>query len=177
MKKIMELLQNMKAKNEKKDNKGFSLVELIIVIAIMAILVGIVGTQVLPYINKSKEAKDFQIINSYGTAATTAYSSNAEKVTDNVTVDVYTDKTSSDAAKKALANEIITLTGYDTIAELTAKMGSKDGKNIAKIKIVFDIKDVAAAGSTPATKSTKTITTQAYDSTDKPIFDPVVTQL
>ena len=25
MKKIMELLQNMKAKNEKKDNKGFSL--------------------------------------------------------------------------------------------------------------------------------------------------------
>lgn len=27
MKKIMELLQNMKAKNEKKDNKGFSLVE------------------------------------------------------------------------------------------------------------------------------------------------------
>ena len=43
MKKIMEMLQNMKAKNEKKDNKGFSLVELIIVIAIMAILVGIVG--------------------------------------------------------------------------------------------------------------------------------------
>ena len=86
MKKIMELLQNMKAKNEKKDNKGFSLVELIIVIAIMAILVGIVGTQVLPYINKSKEAKDFQIINSYGTAATTAYSSNAEKTTAATTI-------------------------------------------------------------------------------------------
>ena len=177
MKKIMEMLQNMKAKNEKKDNKGFSLVELIIVIAIMAILVGIVGTQVLPYINKSKEAKDLQIINSYGTAATTAYASNAETVTDNVTVDVYTDKTSSNAAKKALANEIITLTGYETIDKLTDKMGSKDGKNIAKIEIVFDIKDVAAAGSTPAKTSTKTITTQAYDSSNKPIFDPVVTQL
>ena len=61
MKKIMELLQNMKAKNEKKDNKGFSLVELIIVIAIMAILVGIVGTQVIPYISKSKVAKDQQV--------------------------------------------------------------------------------------------------------------------
>ena len=58
MKKIMEMLQNMKAKNEKKDNKGFSLVELIIVIAIMAILVGVVGTQVIPYISKSKVAKD-----------------------------------------------------------------------------------------------------------------------
>ena len=64
MKKIMELLQNMKAKNEKKDNKGFSLVELIIVIAIMAILVGIVGTQVIPYISKSKVAKDQQVLNS-----------------------------------------------------------------------------------------------------------------
>lgn len=52
----------MKAKNEKKDNKGFSLVELIIVIAIMAILVGIVGTQVLPYIDKSRHAKDVQVL-------------------------------------------------------------------------------------------------------------------
>ena len=177
MKKIMEMLQNMKAKNEKKDNKGFSLVELIIVIAIMAILVGIDVTLVLHYINKSNEAKDLQIINSYGTAATTAYASNAETVTDNVTVDVYTDKTSSDAAKKALANEIITLTGYETIDKLTDKMGSKDGKKITKIEIVFDIKDVAAAGSTPEKKSTKTITTQAYDKDGHTVFDPVVTQL
>ena len=73
MKKIMELLQNMKAKNEKKDNKGFSLVELIIVIAIMAILVGIVGTQVIPYINKSKVAKDQQVLNSISTAAVADY--------------------------------------------------------------------------------------------------------
>ena len=101
MKKIMELLQNMKAKNEKKDNKGFSLVELIIVIAIMAILVGIVGTQVLPYINKSKEAKDFQIINSYGTAATTAYSSDAENVTADTTIIVYSDKNKDEKGKPA----------------------------------------------------------------------------
>ena len=82
MKKIMELLQNMKAKNEKKDNKGFSLVELIIVIAIMAILVGIVGTQVIPYINKSRKAKDIQQLSALCTAATTAYSSNASVCTD-----------------------------------------------------------------------------------------------
>ena len=77
MKKIMELLQNMKAKNEKKDNKGFSLVELIIVIAIMAILVGIVGTQVIPYIDKSRNAKDVQKLSGLCTDAMTAYSSNA----------------------------------------------------------------------------------------------------
>lgn len=179
MKKIMEMLQNMKAKNEKKDNKGFSLVELIIVIAIMAILVGIVGTQVLPYINKSKEAKDFQIINSYGTAATTAYSSNAEKVTNNVTVDVYGDKNSTDKVKKTLANEIITLTGYDDISKLTDKMGSKKGKDITKIEVVIDIKDVAAdaTAGTDDKVSTKTITTQAYDKDRNAVFDPVVTQL
>ena len=91
MKKIMELLQNMKAKNEKKDNKGFSLVELIIVIAIMAILVGIVGTQVIPYINKSKVSKDQQVLNSFSSAAVTAYAENAETMptTGTITVKVY----------------------------------------------------------------------------------------
>ena len=48
----MKMFERLQAK--KKDNKGFSLVELIIVIAIMAILVGVVGTQVVPYLNKSK---------------------------------------------------------------------------------------------------------------------------
>lgn len=66
----------------KKDNKGFSLVELIIVIAIMAILVGIVGSQVLPYLNKSREAKDQQILSGWVTAALSAYSANAAALTD-----------------------------------------------------------------------------------------------
>ncbi len=65
----------------KKDNKGFSLVELIIVIAIMAILVGIVGSQVLPYLNKSREAKDQQILSGWVTAALSAYSANAAECT------------------------------------------------------------------------------------------------
>ena len=168
MKKIMELLQNMKAKNEKKDNKGFSLVELIIVIAIMAILVGIVGTQVLPYINKSKEAKDFQIINSYGTAATTAYSSDAENVTADTTIIVYSDKNKDEKGKpaKSLETEIKTLTGYNTPDELKAKMGSKKGEKIKFVKVEISL-------------TKKTITTQAYEdeACTTPIFDKVVTQL
>lgn len=174
MKKIMELLQNMKAKNEKKDNKGFSLVELIIVIAIMAILVGIVGTQVLPYINKSKEAKDLQIINSYGTAATTAYSSNAEKCTDVTTVIITnTDSnTNTDATGKpagTLAQEIKDLTGYSTFSEFSDKMTSKKGKEIKAIKITID------------PKTEKKITTQAYSDescpSGKEVFDAVITEL
>lgn len=61
---------------KKLSNKGFSLVELIIVIAIMAILVGVVGTQVVPYIEKSREAKDYQVVSSLATAANTAFSQN-----------------------------------------------------------------------------------------------------
>lgn len=173
MKKIMEMLQNMKAKNEKKDNKGFSLVELIIVIAIMAILVGIVGTQVLPYINKSKEAKDFQIINSYGTAATTAYSSNAEKTTDVTVVDVYGSNTDADKKPAAtLEAEIIDLTGYADASKLQAKMGSKKGGTITHVTCTINPTN-AKSGDVEA----KTIVTQAYDKDGKKVFDAVVTQL
>lgn len=42
----------------KKDNKGFSLVELIIVIAIMAILIVVVAPQYLKYVEKSRISVD-----------------------------------------------------------------------------------------------------------------------
>lgn len=43
---------------EKMNNKGFSLVELIIVIAIMAVLVGVLAPQFLKYVESSRVQKD-----------------------------------------------------------------------------------------------------------------------
>ena len=139
MKKIMELLQNMKAKNEKKDNKGFSLVELIIVIAIMAILVGIVGTQVIPYIDKSRNAKDVQKLSGLCTDAMTAYSSNAATLD---ATSVYTIEIgdSVDVKKGGAADTETTLkdafeelNGIKKVSDL--KLESKAGKDVTKVTI------------------------------------------
>lgn len=143
MKKIMELLQNMKAKNEKKDNKGFSLVELIIVIAIMAILVGIVGTQVIPYINKSKVAKDQQVLNSISTAAVAAYSENGATgdviITDVFTAITGTGDTSNPA--EAIRQGILSSSGFDTLANFKKALGSDAGKVVKTVKVEFKAAD------------------------------------
>lgn len=55
-----------------KNNKGFSLVELIIVIAIMAILVGVMAPQLIKYIEKTNVSADTQVCDSVRTALTTA---------------------------------------------------------------------------------------------------------
>jgi len=57
-----------------KNNKGFSLVELIIVIAIMAILVGVIAPQLIKYIEKSRQSADIQLCDTVKTAIVTATS-------------------------------------------------------------------------------------------------------
>ncbi len=58
-------------KEQKMNNKGFSLVELIIVIAIMAVLIGVLAPQYLKYVEKSRQSADLDNVDSILSAVTT----------------------------------------------------------------------------------------------------------
>lgn len=72
---------------KQKNNKGFSLVELIVVIAIMAVLVGVLAPQLMKYVEKSREATDIQNCDSIASALK-AYYADKEDQTDDVTINV-----------------------------------------------------------------------------------------
>ncbi len=130
----------------KEDNKGFSLVELIIVIAIMAILIGVVALQVVPYLEKSRVGKDRQLVDSVYSAFQTGVAS-TEGITADVTITItdtsvtpaYNASPSTDAEK--ILNEMIPVLGADTtsgsgneIFDVTVgKLSSADAKSAKQI--------------------------------------------
>ncbi len=57
---------------KKKNNKGFSLVELIVVIAIMAVLVGVLAPQFIKYVESSRQSTDMQNVEQMKTAVEVA---------------------------------------------------------------------------------------------------------
>ena len=67
-------------KDKKKDNKGFTLVELVIVVAILAIVVGILAPQYTKYVEKSRKAADAANLENLVTAFKTAASDGTDQI-------------------------------------------------------------------------------------------------
>ena len=77
---------------KKLNNKGFSLVELIIVIAIMAVLVGVLAPQYLKYVEKSRESADLDNYRAIISAVQVYYTDPANTLTaDDYTITFGTD--------------------------------------------------------------------------------------
>ncbi len=60
------------------DNKGITLIELIIVIAIMGVLVGVISPMFVKYVDKSKKAKDVNTADQIAKAVNIAFVENPE---------------------------------------------------------------------------------------------------
>lgn len=81
----------------KTNNKGFSLVELIVVIAIMAILAAVAIPTFAGFIKKANEASDTSFLNDVAYTAEIAYSADVTKTVKTVTI---TEKETDKTAKK-----------------------------------------------------------------------------
>lgn len=132
---------------KKLNNKGFSLVELIIVIAIMAILVGVVGTQVIPYLENSRKAKDLQILSAWNTAAVSAYSTEAGSLDSTKTytftikqATALSDPAGTGGDKLAKTFKALTSPAFDgaTGYDFKTNMSSKSGKAIKEVTITIN---------------------------------------
>lgn len=129
----------------KKNNKGFSLVELIIVIAIMAILAGALAPALIKYINKSRRSTDIQNADTLRTSVQTAMSNPdaVDAITgDTTSFDSNDIKKASSSSDKFL-QEVQSVVGKTT---LTTKYKEKG--------CAFKI-DVDIASNTVVVKSTK----------------------
>ena len=132
----------------KKDDGGFSLVELIIVIAIMAILIGIVGMTVLPQIESARRATDAEVLSALLSESMEAWTQADACRNDmqfKVTVDsdygliISEDAGGGDEAR-AVYDKLLELEGMDEDAggKTNRKMKSSAGRGMEDVYIFFD---------------------------------------
>jgi len=138
--------RSMKGRFPSVDNRGFSLVELIIVTAIMAVLIGIVGTQVIPYLENARQAKDIQILTAYATAGVASYTYHADS-SDGVsdfTISVTSGGASGDVFSASIAqaddvaSEMKGLMGKDYVSNASSSFNSKAFKQTTTVDVFFD---------------------------------------
>ena len=140
--------------NKKKNNKGFSLVELVIVIAILAILVGILAPQYTKYVEKSRKAADasnmdeiVKTIKVYAADPANELPTGTYTVTMSDGTTAITQTGSTPEALTALQSEVVkTIPSYATTGIKSKKWG-KDG---AKASIVANV-EVLEDGGTSVT--------------------------
>jgi type IV pilus assembly protein PilA len=114
---------------KQRNNKGFTLVELIVVMAIMAILIGALAPQVVKYVEQARESKDMQVVSTVFTAVQTAIASSETTVADITQKDISTviGLATVGADVKDLLGYATSVTADDVETGVEAKLKSKKG--------------------------------------------------
>ncbi len=117
---------------KKMNNKGFSLVELIIVIAIMAILAGAIAPALIRYIDKSRKSNDVSSAKTIKTAIETALGNETiyEYITSPTAGYTYISVTPGVPTSSSATNAV-TITGAPA-------SGTINGKDVATIKAMAE---------------------------------------
>ena len=97
----------MKKNEVKMNNKGFSLVELIVVIAIMAVLVGVLAPLFIRYVEKSRQSTDLQNLDSIVTVVEAYYADKENTGSTSVTFTLGAAVTDTNLAKELVAAGVI----------------------------------------------------------------------
>lgn len=117
-----------------KNNKGFSLVELIIVIAIMAILVGVMAPQLIKYIEKANASADSQLADTVHSAVIDA-ALDPEVATDpNATIPQSTEIVASawtSGSTNAFQKAVCEILGVTSTAQLSSSLKSNGNHQIS----------------------------------------------
>lgn len=116
---------------KKKDNKGFTLVELVIVVAILAILVGILAPQYTKYVEKSRKAADASNLENLVTAFKTA----ASDGNDQIPTGDYKITISLAAAENSTDTTTLTVPSTATQADIEKIITSYAGANWKSTKL------------------------------------------